>query len=107
MGFLRKLFGGGDSSPGEYVDKNGIYFHVGCDQCGSVVRLRIDKQHDLNSTPDGGYIWHKTIIDSKCFRQMPAVVRFDRSHNIISAEINGGMHISEEAYQQAITSVES
>ena len=28
MGFLKRLFGGGDDKPKKYVDKDGIYFFV-------------------------------------------------------------------------------
>ena len=51
MGFLKKLFGGGE--PKKYVDKQGIYFYVVCDNCGTRVRVRADKQHDLQNTGSG------------------------------------------------------
>ncbi len=100
MGFLKKLFGGSDKSE-KYVDKDGIYFHSRCQNCGSVVRNRIDKQHDLSQS-GGGYVWHKTIIDSRCFRPMPTVVHFDSNYNIVSVDMQGGEHISELVYQQAL-----
>ncbi|NKQ35472.1 MAG: hypothetical protein HF973_07635 [Chloroflexi bacterium] len=96
MGFLQKLFGGGKREK-EYVDKTGLYFYVQCDNCGTAVRVRADKQHDLLSE-DGGYVWHKTIVDSKCFRRIPVVVYLDRSYQMTSAEIEGGHFITEEEY---------
>ncbi|HID51857.1 MAG TPA: hypothetical protein EYP41_07470, partial [Anaerolineae bacterium] len=96
MGFLQKLFGGGNQEK-EYVDKTGLYFYVQCDNCGTAVRVRADKQHDLLSE-SGGYVWHKTIVDSKCFRRIPVVVYLDRSYQMTSAEIEGGHFITEEAY---------
>lgn len=98
MGFLRKLFGGGKKQEDEYVDKNGIYFYVQVDNLNSRVKVRADKQYDLMST-DSGYVWHKTIVDSKYFRRMNAVVHFDRSYNITNAEIEGGAFISQEEYE--------
>lgn len=96
MGFLRRLFGGDDK--GGEGDTQGIYFYVRCNKCGSKVRVRADKQYDLNRTDDG-YIWHKTIMDSKCFRQIPTVVHFDGDYNVVSTEIDGGEYITREEYE--------
>ena len=98
MGFLRRLFGSQeDDDEGEYHDPQGLYFYVECDNCGARVKVRADKQYDLNRHDDG-YSWKKTIVDSKCFRQMHTVVRLDRQYNVLDAEIEGGHYISEEEY---------
>lgn len=96
MGFLRRLFGG--ENKGAQEDTRGLYFYVLCHHCGARVRLRADKEYDLNRTDDG-FVWHKTIVDSKCFRPMPAVVHLDRNYEVLSAEIEGGEFISREAYE--------
>ena len=100
MGFLKKLFGGGEQSPKKYVDKNGLYFYVQCDNCGARVRVRADKQHDLLSN-ENGYEWHKTIVDSRCFRRIQTVVQLDASYQIVSHEIAGGRFLSEAEYVAA------
>lgn len=100
MGFLKNLFGGGEKSPKKYVDKQGVYFYVLCDNCGSRVRVRADKQHDLQNT-ENGYEWHKTIVDSRCFRRMQTVVQLDRSYLMTSHEITGGRFMTEEEYLAA------
>lgn len=102
MGFLKRLFGGGDEPKkhGEYVDKDGLYFYVQCDNCGSRVRVRADKQHDLNRE-DGGYVWHKTIVDSRCFRPMRTVVYLDSNYNVTNYELSGGRYLTKEAYEEA------
>ena len=51
MSFLKKIFGGGDGKK-EYVDKQGIYFYVQCNNCGKTVRMRADKQYDLVGLAD-------------------------------------------------------
>lgn len=99
MGFLKKLFGGGDKS-GSYVDKTGLYFYVRCNNCGKCVRVRADKQHDL-LREENGYSWHKTIVDSKCFRRMTTVVQLDNNYNVVSADIDGGTYITEAEYEAA------
>ena len=92
MGFLEKLFGKKEPKP--YVDTQGIFFYAQCNNCGAVVRLRIDKRHDLNHAGNG-YVWHKTIVDIRCFRKMPTIVHFDRQHQITQAEIQGGEQITQ------------
>lgn len=79
-------------------DPEGFFFYVQCDNCGKAVRLRINKQWDLNRS-DLGYVWHKTIVDSRCFRPMPTVVHFDSRYNVARAEIQGGHVISMAEYE--------
>jgi hypothetical protein len=98
MGFLKKLLGG-DRPEQPYVDKDGIYLYVQCDRCGTAVRLRADKQYDLVNE-EGGFVWHKTIVDNRCFRPMPTVVRFNRDYEVVAEEITGGHYITEAEYQE-------
>lgn len=98
MGFLKRLFGGEkENKESGYVDKTGIYFYVQCDNCGTCVRLRADKEHDL-MREDNGFTWHKTIVDSRCFRPMPTIVVLNNKYEISDAEISGGQYISEAEY---------
>lgn len=103
MGFLRNLFGSKKNKP--YVDKTGIYFYVQVNNLDSRVKVRADKQHDLMRT-EQGFVWHKTIVDSKYFRRMQATVHFDNSYNITHSEIDGGSFISEAEYVARETAVE-
>jgi hypothetical protein len=97
MSFLRKLFGSEDSKKKKSTDPEGFFVYVTCDHCGAKVRLRINRQYDLIPTGDG-YDWHKTIVDSRCFRQIPTVAHSDSRYNLVSADINGGRFISEEEF---------
>lgn len=97
MGFLKRLFGGG---PKEYVDQTGLYFYFQCDNCQSIVKVRADKQHDLNNE-GGGYVWHKTVVDSRCFRRMQVVLYLDRDYSVTNSEISGGQLVSEADYLAA------
>ena len=101
MGFLKRLFGGGDS--GEHVDKNGIYIFVRSPRAADAVsKLRIDKTYDLNSAPSG-YVWHKTIVDPKYFSRIEAVIYFDNKHQITNSDLKGGELITEEEYEAIMT----
>ena len=99
MGFLKKLFGGGSEGGSSDAGQDGFFVYVQCDHCQKKVRLRIIKGHDLNFAGDG-FVWHKTIVDSRCFQQIPAVVHFDRNLNMTNAEISGGHFITKEEYDQ-------
>jgi hypothetical protein len=98
MGFIKKLFGGSESRKSSAVSGQGLFLFVQCDRCGDKVRLFIHREHELNRT-EGGYIWHKTIIDSKCFQPITTVVNFDNSYNISQSEIDGGHYISQEEFE--------
>lgn len=98
MGFLKKWLGGGEEKKSAaYVDKTGLYFYFQCDNCGRRVKVRADKQHDLLSDGDG-YVWHKTVVDSKCFRRMETVVYLDGGYNVVSYELSGGHFLTEAEY---------
>ncbi len=97
MGFLKRLFGGGEEKPSG-GDPHGIYLYARCGQCGAIVRVRADKQHDLMNT-GGGYEWHKTIVDARCFRRMQTVVQFDRGYNVTHASLEGGDYVTEADWQ--------
>jgi hypothetical protein len=98
MGFLKKLFGSDSgSSPG---DDEGFFVYVQCNNCGDKVRLRIHKQHDLNRDDDG-FVWHKTIIDSRCFRPIKTVAHFDGRYQMTTVEIDGGRYITQAEYEAA------
>ncbi len=99
MSFLKKIFGGGSDGKKEYVDKQGIYFYVQCNNCGKTVRMRADKQYDI-SVDGGVYTWHKTIVDSKCFRPMNTVVTMDSNYNVVTAEIDNGRYLTEEEFNK-------
>ena len=100
MGFFKKLFGGAKKS-GEHVDSRGVYFYVRCDHCGRITRVRADKEYDL--TRDGNdFTWHKTIVDSRCFRPMVTVVHLDGNFQVSSEEISGGVFVSEAEYKASL-----
>ena len=105
MGFLKKLFGDDQKKDKPYVDKQGIYFFVQCDNCGTIVRVRADKQYDLNRE-DGGFVWNKTIVDNRCFRRMQAVVYLDGSYHITSQEVSNGRFVTIDEYEAAQKPVE-
>jgi hypothetical protein len=103
MDFLKKLFGGGSGGGSGGSDTTGFFVYVQCDRCQEQLRLRIIKQHDLNYSADG-FVWRKTIVDSRCFQQIPVVAHFDRNLNLIGHEIAGGHFITREEYERSVVS---
>ena len=95
LNFFRKLFGLGEPSG----DPHGIFFYVQCDRCGATVRLRVHKMHDLNRE-GAGFVWRKTIVDSRCFKPMPTTVTFDNHYQVTHEEIEGGRYVTEAEYAE-------
>ena len=95
MGFLRKLFGGGNSQPKD----TGIYLYFRSKRApDAVTKIRIEPTYELNNEGNG-YSWHKTIVDSRYFSRINAVIRFDSNHQVLSADLDSGELISEEEYE--------
>lgn len=100
MGFLRWFFGTSKQTPPDNPgDPDGVYFYVQCDRCHTTVRVRADRKHDFNQE-DGQYVWHKVIVDSKCFQRINTVVHLDSQYNIVNADIQGGHYITKAEYEQ-------
>lgn len=90
---FKKLFG---KKPQKGGDDRGIYMHIACGKCEKVLRIRADKQHDLNR--DGGsYFWRKTIVCDKCFHRMHTDVTFDSKYTITSSDIDSGRYVEAPA----------
>lgn len=98
MGFLRRLFGG---QPRPAKD-SGIYLYFRSKRAAdAVTKIRIEPKYDLNAESNG-YVWHKTIVDSRYFSKINAIVYFDSNHNLTTSDVDGGELISAEAYEAAL-----
>jgi hypothetical protein len=96
MGFLKRLFGGGEPR-----DPDAIWLYVRCDHCGQKMKIRVDRRLDLR--PDferGGYRLYKSIMDGTCFSQMMARVHFDSGQRIVSQELEGGTFLSRKEFER-------
>ena len=63
----------------------------------NIVRVRADRKHDFNQE-DGQLVWHKVIVDNKCFQRITTVVYLDSNFNVLNAEIQGGQYVTPELY---------
>ncbi|MGC9357388.1 MAG: hypothetical protein ACP5GX_05965 [Anaerolineae bacterium] len=102
---IRSLFTGPRDR--QQQDKTGLYFYVKCAKCGTPVRVRADRQHDLlRDYDEGGYVLHKDVMDSNCYTLFHFDVRFNESYDIIERNIEGGEFITREEYE-ALTKPEA
>ena len=100
MGLLKKLgaFFGGTGSGGR---DDAVHVYVECGRCQSKVHVRLDRRNDISAREEGGYYVRKEIMDSKCFRLMPAEITFDASYRIQTQAVQGGRFTSREEYEAA------
>lgn len=101
MSFFKKLLGNDKSKNKPYVDKDGIYFYFQCENCGSLVKVRAHKQNDL-MREDGGFVWHKTVVDNKCFRRMQTVITLDAAYQVLNVELVGGRFLTATEYETLV-----
>ncbi len=100
---IRGIFSGDakKGSPRRQRDREGLYFHVKCGKCGTPVRVRGDKRHDLQRDYDrGGYTLNKDVLDSQCYNLFHFTVRLDENYNVVEREIEGGEFITAEEYKE-------
>ncbi len=102
MGFLRRLFGGGQASPADRA----LHLYIKCNRCGTGVHVRVDLNNDLSADygddedDTEGYTLVKEVMDDRCFRLMQATVQFDGRRRETSRTIEGGTFISEAEYEE-------
>jgi len=90
MGFLKKLFGSGDTS----LSSEFYTFNVRCDRCGETIEGRVNLANDLSTDDEGGYRVRKVLIGSgRCFQQIEVTVRYDAARQLQEKLISGGKFV--------------
>ena len=90
MGFLKKFFGGGETS-----SSSDFYtFNVRCDRCGETIEGRINLNNDLSLNDEGSYHVRKVLMGSgHCFQQIEVQLNFDTAKQLQEKQINGGKFV--------------
>jgi hypothetical protein len=95
MGFLKNLFGGGDSAKS---DNRYYVFQVKCNRCGEVIEGRLDLDNDLSPDYDGDstvYFVRKGLIgQNRCFQQIEVEMKFNSSRELLEQQVTGGQFTS-------------
>ena len=96
MGFLKKLFGGGQSRSS---DSDGLYFYVRAKRTDEVIALRINRANDLSLTDDqNGYYVRKIAVGQRSFDRIECEFWFDKERRFVSADVSGGELVDREDY---------
>jgi hypothetical protein len=91
MGFLKKLFGGGETSSGSDF----YTFGVICDRCGETIQGKVNLSNDLSMDDEGGYHVRKVLMGSgRCFQRVEVKLKFDASRKLLGKQISGGKYIA-------------
>lgn len=99
MSFLKRLSSILTGGAGEGGERNAYWLYVRCDRCGEKLRLRVDRQYEIQPDYDqGGYVLRKEIMDGTCFQLMYAEVHFDPAMRVTSRDLRGGTFITAEEY---------
>ena len=90
MGFLKKLFGGGETSSGSDF----YTFRVGCDRCGEMIEGKVNMSNDLSLDDEGGYRVRKVLMGGgRCFQQVEVTLIFDASRKLLEKQVSGGKFV--------------
>lgn len=106
MGFLKRLFGGGQRD--DAGDPDGLYFYVRSNRTGEVIKVRLHRHNDLSLMDDNKtYFTRKVIVGTKSFDRIEAEFMFDANRNLLSAEISGGELVEREDYEAFLATQEA
>ena len=95
---ISSIFG---STDGEIKDRDGLYFYIRCDKCGTPVRIRANKNNDFQRDYDTGeLLLRKEVMDGGCFSLMYATIRLDSAYKVIDQEVEGGEFITWQEYKE-------
>lgn len=108
MSFLAKLFKGKPQAEKGYTTKDGahgVWIYLQCNKCAEkiAVRLRTTSEIQKREGPDadlgpGEMFVHKTIVGSKCYQRIEAVVDFDAKYNVVASQVQNGKLITAAEY---------
>jgi hypothetical protein len=112
MSFLQRLLGGlfgsgGSGRPQDGAGGNAFFAYVRCNACGEVIRVRVNREHDLSAEFEGesdvasGYHAHKEIVGRNCFRRIGLDLSFDSQRRQVDQRVTGGTVISREEFEAA------
>ncbi|MEA3403604.1 MAG: hypothetical protein U9R79_20340 [Armatimonadota bacterium] len=102
---LERLFSGGEGKQPLLCSSRSFTLAVRCHQCAETIRLRIDRDHELQSVyaedaEEGDdpqeYVLRKEIVGEDCQNLIRFTIRFDRDRGVVASEIEGGEFIDEE-----------
>lgn len=100
MGFLKRLFGGGNRLP---EGDRGLYYYVQPKRCPEIVQIRIDPYNDLSLTDDGkGYWVRKVASATRCPFQAEITLYFDKQRRMTGSEVENGELVDEDDYNAYI-----
>ncbi len=102
MGFLKRLFGLGESpARGESSDPNGIIYYVKVRKCGAIARVRVDRNNDLSLDDDGEtYVVRKQAVDNVCYGMAELEIHYDAGRNETSRHAENGEFVTREDWEQ-------
>jgi len=90
MGFLKKLFSGGTTSP----SSDFYTFDVVCDRCGETIQGKVNLSNDLSQDDEGGYHVRKVLMGGgRCFQQIEVVLKFDTTRQVQDQQVSGGKFV--------------
>ncbi|MFN3705249.1 MAG: hypothetical protein ACK4WM_04575 [Thermoflexales bacterium] len=90
---LRRLWRKLGFSQRAHSDDAVLVYHVRCNKCGEVVRVRIHEYNDLSLDDEGGRFCHKTVVGSRCYARMQMTLRFDPHFREIERSVQGGKFV--------------
>ncbi len=101
MNFLKKLFGGGESTGSrEAGDGSGMYLYVKLLRCGDIVRVRVDMNNELSQNDESDGYWVRKLVSNgnyKCTKG-ELTVYFDSNRRLTNSEIQGGQLVDKNEY---------
>ncbi|MGD9495339.1 MAG: hypothetical protein AB7Y46_03410 [Armatimonadota bacterium] len=101
---LERLFASEGEGP-PVAARRAFCITVRCARCGEVIRLRIDRDHELQSVyaPEAEegdapleYILRKEVVGESCQNLIHFTIHFGPDHELVSSEIEGGEFLAEE-----------
>ena len=82
-----------------------LFFYVRCQQCGEVLRGRVDLYNELSveynerGEPESYYTRKVLVGARRCYRPIEVELTFDRNRTLLNQEVKGGQAVSAAEYE--------
>ncbi|MEA3439542.1 MAG: hypothetical protein U9R58_04600 [Chloroflexota bacterium] len=82
-------------------DTYGYWVVVKCNQCGEIIKTRVDLRNDLSLRYDeqgkSTYYCRKVLVgDQHCFQKVEIQLTFDVKRKLVDRQISGGEFVDEQ-----------
>lgn len=101
MNFLKQIADFFTARPVQAGSDVGLYYYIKCNQCGEIIKVRINPMNDLSYSDSNNSLFvRKVIVGRKCYNRIDAEFTYNSARKLLSSDVSGGEMVDKKLYDQ-------